>query len=574
MLVMAIEAARQLANTEKKIVGYQFKEIVFGEALIIPATLDGIEIEFYLRPAMNSNFARSTVWNEFKLCSYDNNEWRDHCRGNISIEYGVEPAIPDRGPDMKKSAEHFLYHKQEASQRCNISVDPSSLYEICKIYGLTFGPAFQNLTSIRYNMQKEAVACVQIKEAVKPNDTTRKYVIHPTTLDGILQTIFPALSNGGQEPIQTVIPSFIRDLWISSNICRPDGAEAIHTYAKAKKRGFREAECTIVASDPSSREICASVRDFRVTSFANKDASQELGWRRLCFNVDWRPDIDLLDVQQAKHLFRAPKTSLVSPPDQRNEDLEFIGFYFISKSLEHVEANNITPPKEHLQKYMGWMKHQIDRYENGTLLHGRPEWTDLINDKAYVDKVLQSLEDSLLGRLIMRMGPNLSAILSGDADPLELIFKDDLVLNMYRWDVGVDIVYEKIEQYVEAMCHKNPRLNILEIGAGTGATTLHIFETLTRHGEEEKGAPRYSHYMYTDMSPSFFEKAEKTFKDHLDRMAFKVLDIEHDPVEQGFEEGVYDLVVASMVSPQLHKHLSWDIDLVSLRSFMRPRTWM
>ena len=41
------------------------------------------------------------------------------------------------------------------------------------------------------------------------------------------------------------------------------------------------------------------------------------------------------------------------------------------------------------------------------------------------------------------------------------------------------------------------------------------------------------------------------FSEHAGRMDFKVFDVEHDPAEQGFESGTYDLVVAAGVSSLL-----------------------
>jgi SAM-dependent methyltransferase len=90
-------------------------------------------------------------------------------------------------------------------------------------------------------------------------------------------------------------------------------------------------------------------------------------------------------------------------------------------------------------------------------------------------------------------------------------------------------------------------MKILEIGAGTGAMTRHVLANLMQHGEDETGAPRFAQFDYTDTSRSFFEKAQDRFG-HNRKLHFKALNIEENPVEQGFEEGSYDLVVASAVS--------------------------
>ena len=565
MFTMAIEASRQLADSTKHISGFRLKETVFEKALIVPSTPEGVEIQFYMRPAKMSSFATSIKWYEYKLSSFENESWNDHCRGLIAIEYDEDLSAEGQKERNHKNTA-LLSSAHVFRQRCNITVDSASLYEICETYGLTFGPAFQTLTSIGYNMEREATATVQVKEPARPTKLNN-HVIHPSTLDGILQTIFPALAKGGQEPIQTVIPSFIQDLWVSSDICAPSST-ALLASTKANMRSFREAECSITVSDPDGVRMLAEVSGYRVTSVANVEAARQREWRRLCFNIDWKPDVDLLDVEQAQDFFRAgAKTQSSSDPEQRNRDLEFIVFHFISKALEEFDRRKPTPPKAHLNKYVEWMRYQMERYSDGMIPHALPEWPAMAKDEAYVDKIIQEIAGSAEGRLALRVGPNLSAILRGDADPLELLFQDDLLPDLYRFGMGADIGYEKIQRYVDAMAHKNPNLKVLEIGAGTGATTIPILETLSHHGEQEAGSSRFSQYMYTDISPSFFEKAQETFKDHLDRMAFKVLDVEFDPAEQGFEAGSYDLVIASNV---IHATKDLNVTLTNTRRLLRP----
>ena len=81
----------------------------------------------------------------------------------------------------------------------------------------------------------------------------------------------------------------------------------------------------------------------------------------------------------------------------------------------------------------------------------------------------------------------------------------------YRWSIEHQNGFSNIAVYLDAFVHKDPCLNILEIGAGTGNGTESVMEVLTRHGEGEHGAARYRHSTFTDISPSFFEKAKERF---------------------------------------------------------------
>ena len=87
---------------------------------------------------------------------------------------------------------------------------------------------------------------------------------------------------------------------------------------------------------------------------------------------------------------------------------------------------------------------------------------------------------------------------------------------------------------------------MLEIGAGTGGTTTNMLLGL----RSEFGERLYSKYSYTDISPGFFVAAKERFKDY-GNIEFSVLDISKDPLEQGFEEGSYDSILAANVTIRL-----------------------
>jgi NADPH:quinone reductase-like Zn-dependent oxidoreductase/SAM-dependent methyltransferase len=111
--------------------------------------------------------------------------------------------------------------------------------------------------------------------------------------------------------------------------------------------------------------------------------------------------------------------------------------------------------------------------------------------------------------------------------------------------------------------HKYAQLKILEIGAGTGGTTLPILEAL--HPSEQHS--RVASYTYTDISPGFFEKAKAKFKNWKNVLEYKRLDIEKDLFSQGFEKGHYDIVIAANV---LHATADLNKTLSNVLALLRP----
>ncbi|MDE0054266.1 MAG: methyltransferase, partial [Gammaproteobacteria bacterium] len=82
------------------------------------------------------------------------------------------------------------------------------------------------------------------------------------------------------------------------------------------------------------------------------------------------------------------------------------------------------------------------------------------------------------------------------------------------------------------------RLRIVEVGAGTGSATASVLPELP---------PGRFDYTYTDISAGFFAEAEGRFGGVEAGIEYRVLDIEKDPVAQGFDSHGYDLVIASNV---------------------------
>ena len=95
-------------------------------------------------------------------------------------------------------------------------------------------------------------------------------------------------------------------------------------------------------------------------------------------------------------------------------------------------------------------------------------------------------------------------------------------------------------------------------GAGTGGVTKGIMKNL-------QGA--FNVYTFTDISTGFFPTAAEVFKNESDKMIFKALDIEQDPVHQGFQPGSFDLVIASLV---LHATRNLERTMTHVRQLLKP----
>ena len=151
-------------------------------------------------------------------------------------------------------------------------------------------------------------------------------------------------------------------------------------------------------------------------------------------------------------------------------------------------------------------------------------------------------DGSIEGTLLSRCGPALASVLRGETAPLRLLFPEQGVGagDLYRGAPAFRLANAALAEAVGRATAGLPpgrRLRILEVGAGTGGTTGSILPLLPRDRTD---------YVFTDVSAGFFGAAEERFA-ACPFVSYRVLDIERDPLEQGFAAGSYDLVVASNV---------------------------
>ncbi|RCI14484.1 hypothetical protein L249_6098 [Ophiocordyceps polyrhachis-furcata BCC 54312] len=94
---------------------------------------------------------------------------------------------------------------------------------------------------------------------------------------------------------------------------------------------------------------------------------------------------------------------------------------------------------------------------------------------------------------------------------------------------------------VESLAHRNPRMKVLEVGAGTCATTAKMLRMLT----SAQGRPMYESYLITDISAGFMVAAKERFADY-QGVEYGAFDITRDPKEQGLNAD-YNLIIATNV---------------------------
>ena len=199
--------------------------------------------------------------------------------------------------------------------------------------------------------------------------------------------------------------------------------------------------------------------------------------------------------------------------------------------------------------------------EDGVLEKTGDEWRVIFapsseDPEAVADALLREYPECSVELLLTRRCSSaLAQVLRGETDPMELLFPGGALGDaeqLYQFSPVARFYNELVGRAVAAIAANagGRTLRILEVGAGTGATTAAILEFLGNTAFE---------YTFTDVSPVFLKHAQEKFADY-PSMRFELLDLERDPAEQGFKLDNFDVVVGANVA-----HATRDVRLTCER---------
>ncbi len=162
-----------------------------------------------------------------------------------------------------------------------------------------------------------------------------------------------------------------------------------------------------------------------------------------------------------------------------------------------------------------------------------------------------------------RCGTHLPAVITGAMSGLETLFPDGafgFAEDLYQhWAMSRYYIYimrEVAASLARTLPATRP-ITVLEIGAGTGATTSSILPVLP---------PERTTYHFTDVSNLFLAHAAEKFADY-PFVRYGLLNIENDPAEQGYPPQSFDLIIATNV---LHATRDLDATLAHVHALLRP----
>ena len=490
-------------------------------------------------------------------------EWTLHAEGQVSeTATGLPPASAD-----------FAELRRSLSKR-----DVAAFYRAKTASGIQLGSSFQSLEAI-WSGPGEALGEVVLPAGVDPMDGA----VHPVLLDGCFQVFSVARSHDDADDETPYLPFG----WERLTLAGPLPTHVVCHVRLKQRDEASDTEAEVVTGDldiyDTNGVLLGALQGYtvkRATRAALLAAVE--GLDELLYQVVWRDGPLAPGIQPADFL---PGPAFVA--DQCGKFVE----YLAAEGVGAETRTDLLADLERLSRHyalitldrLGWERSRGDslvaddlRSELGVpdehrrlfrrmlemlaasgvleeteagfdVLAGSNEAlpAELADDaEAFADRMADAYPHGAteIG-LFRRCGGALSDVLRGEADPLTLLFSsgDPSAADLYLKAPVARAANAMLAEALRTLLAELPderRLKVLEVGAGTGSATASVLPELP---------PGRFDYTYTDISAGFFAEAEARFGGAESAIDYRVLDIEKDPVVQGFDAHGYDLLIASNV---------------------------
>ncbi|PNY28310.1 Hybrid Polyketide synthase-nonribosomal peptide synthetase [Tolypocladium capitatum] len=424
------------------------------------------------------------------------------------------------------------------------AVDVEALYTTLRKLGINYQGSFRATKSAQRTMGYASTQAFW--DAADLGDS---YSLHPAVLDVAFHAVFAAFTSPSTGQMWTMyLPVGIRRVSIQLGSLPRRGTSEISAHISAR----------VTASSAKGLEgdlqiMCGSRVGVQVEGVelqATGDPVAGSDWV-LFSNSRWLSDVST----------GVDKVVLERQPDPAaNEELfEAMGrtaLYYYRTLLDDISPREVKGLAWHKQMFWQSAQHWVDEVRAARHPTARREWLE--DSRQAVWKQAERCQDTIDILIMRALGENLSSIVRGETRPLEVMMDNDMLSRFYVEAYGLDGMNDHIARTLGQITHRHPRANILEIGAGVGGTTRIVLRAVGNS---------FGHYTFTDISSGFLEKGADKFSEYHRRMTFKVCDIEKDPIDQGFVEGAYDVVVAANV---LHATRCLADTMRNVRRLLKP----
>ena len=568
---MALAAGNQLFNSKQ----LQVEEVCFSKGLELSVGKPQIVQTIVSQADQNSY--------EFKIYSQlatENSlkevQWQLHAEGKLRL------APPEIGSSLQ-NVENYL---AQCSQELNVKDYYHRLYQ----RGIDYGCTFQGIQQLWLGSE---IALGRLQLPTELVAQAQNYFLHPALLDAAFQVAGAVIED--IEPDSVYVPAKIERLTLYNHVS--NNLWAIGSLCHKPQEPSDNLRLQVTLLNPDG-EIVAKVEGLCLKAttagvFLDSESDSLHDW---FYEVEWR--------QKAHFSSQKPPEFLVEPATIEHQLRSLWSELVVQIDLNRY--NNLLPQLEQLSleyvlqafTQMGWSFQVGECFSTESIaqrLRVVPQHRKLLRrllqilaeanivqlssdrDNWHITQTLPnanplSTTESVLTHcpfaeaeltLLSRCGSQLSKVLRGAVDPVQLVFPaaDLSTATRFYEDSPVAKAFNTlVQQAVTTALSQAPQnrgVRLLEIGAGTGGTTSYLLPHLS---------PNQVEYTFTDVGALFINKAQDRFAEY-PFVRYRVLDIEVDPTAQGFDPHQYDIIIAANV---LHATSSIEQTLQHVRKLLTP----
>ncbi|WZH49426.1 putative PKS-NRPS protein [Fusarium acuminatum] len=534
---IAVEAGKHLAADAGNMMSLvEVENIQILRPVVVPDNNVGVETLFTAhlvertKGVIRAQFSYyvcpdETVGSMLQTCKGD---LTVHIKINDAVEGGVLPPKDQTPPNLAK-------------------INTEQVYSLFKGIGLNYTGAFKSIT--------EVSRCLNYASTTGTWEDTSlsdEYMLHPAILDVAFQTLFVAKAHPASRQITSaLLPSHIDRVRVDPSVRivqsrsgMPSKAE-IETWAVSQTATSLHGDLSIY--DSVSGSTFLQVEGLAVNMVG---ASQAASDRSMFSKTIWGNDASLGLVDPERNEVQDARGMKMAHAVER------LAMFYVKRIVDQI------PPSERLN-FIWYHQRMFEAFEEHIRVVAagehpiiKPEW--LNDEPSVLEEIDANYGDEIDIKLLHAVGGHLAEVVRGNEQLLEVMTKDDMLNRFYMEGYASIPTNAFISDVMKQLSFKFPRAKIIEIGAGTGGTSWSILNAIQ---------DAYDSYTYTDISSGFFPNAAEKFSGFTHKMAFKVLNVEHEPADQGFEEGSYDIVVAALV---LHATHDLKRTLRNTRKLLKP----
>lgn len=349
-------------------------------------------------------------------------------------------------------------------------------------------------------------------------------------------------SYGGQT--NAVTGAFVPVQIESATIMKTEEFEGL-AVSTGEPKGLRSLYASAWLQSTSGESIVA-LKNVRFVAYGGEMATDSTENVQPFNRIVWKPDASVLGPAQVEKIFAPQSVKVADTLWDKLDHLSTNMLLLFARRNPELVNGSFTPKTEDMKRFLEWVIYSVNY-----ALQGKSKWgasNRSISDEA-LEKDTKDLRESLEpsspeARIITRIADSFPQIFREELTGMSLILEDGLLTQLYESTSAIDAVYKHLEKVVDLMAHTNGKMNIMEIGGGTGGATRRVLPVLS----PEDGSKRFSKYVFTDVTPTFLNPAKENFEKY-DGIEYRLFDMETELEEQSAEtlEGQFDLVISSQV---------------------------